>query len=551
MLLKNFVLRATALPRTLSRPSKLAAPLRREVLSCSRPSTAVKALQTEERKRQEAEQAAASPSQNGTGSNSGGESGGEGEPVALGSSGAETKGDILRLGKLAFPILLQYITANVTYLVNTGYVGHLSKPELLSGLVLAASLSTATGYNIISGISTATETVCGQAYGAKNYKALNETLQRALAICAAACVPISLLWSNAETVLVDLGQPANIAAGAASYLHIVTPALLLYSIHDCVDRYLISQGVVNPSLIVASICSGVAPLFAWFFVSHLDLGLEGAGYAYTSVQALNAALSFGYLAWREKVDLPAKQPPGYEPLRPSIMALQNWGPYLALAFPAIISYCMEGWACEVLIFFAGTLDNAELAVGVTGITLQFSTFVWLVAASFASATSFTVGNKLGAGDGQGAKGTARRATATVLGTQIVIGSVAYHFKEPLLGLLSSNEDVVNLSLAVMPVLAVCFVADGLTAVQGGVLRGAGRQWWAAGLNLLGWWGVGVPLAYYLSHPYGANVMGLWGGFATAAVLQAILQFGVISRLDWDAEVKRSDALISSSAGKSE
>lgn len=50
--------------------------------------------------------------------------------------------------------------------VNTGYVGHLSKPELLSGLVLAASLSTATGYNIMSGISTATETVCGQAYGA-------------------------------------------------------------------------------------------------------------------------------------------------------------------------------------------------------------------------------------------------------------------------------------------------------------------------------------------------------------------------------------------------
>jgi len=65
----------------------------------------------------------------------------------------------------------------------------------------------------------------------------------------------------------------------------VSPALLLYSIHDCIDRYLISQGVVKPSLIVATICSGLAPLFAWYFVSHLDLGLTGAGYAYTSVQA--------------------------------------------------------------------------------------------------------------------------------------------------------------------------------------------------------------------------------------------------------------------------
>jgi len=64
----------------------------------------------------------------------------------------------------------------------------------------------------------------------------------------------------------------------------------------------------------------------------------------------------------------------------------------------------------------------------------------------------------------------------------------------------------------------------------------GRQWWAAGLNLAGWWGVGVPLAYYLSHPMGMNVTGLWAGFATASVVQTALQFGVIRKLDWDAEV---------------
>lgn len=70
-----------------------------------------------------------------------------------------------------------------------------------------------------------------------------------------------------------------------SYLHIVTPALLLYSIHDCIDRYLISQDIVKPSLVVASVCSALTPILSWYFVSHLDLGLEGAGYAYTSVQA--------------------------------------------------------------------------------------------------------------------------------------------------------------------------------------------------------------------------------------------------------------------------
>lgn len=69
-----------------------------------------------------------------------------------------------------------------------------------------------------------------------------------------------------------------------SYLSIVTPALLLYSVHDCVDRYLISQGVVKPSLIIASMCSALTPLLSWYFVSYTDQGLEGAGYAYCGVQ---------------------------------------------------------------------------------------------------------------------------------------------------------------------------------------------------------------------------------------------------------------------------
>jgi hypothetical protein len=70
------------------------------------------------------------------------------------------------------------------------------------------------------------------------------------------------------------------------------------------------------------------------------------------------------------------------------------GPYVALAVPAVMSYCMEGWAVEVLIFLSGMLKNADVAVGVTGLSLQFSTFVWLAAASIGSATSTRVANKV-------------------------------------------------------------------------------------------------------------------------------------------------------------
>lgn len=54
-----------------------------------------------------------------------------------------------------------------------------------------------------------------QAYGACNYPMLGLVLQRALLICWLVCLPITLLWSCIESVLLGLGQPPEVAAGAA------------------------------------------------------------------------------------------------------------------------------------------------------------------------------------------------------------------------------------------------------------------------------------------------------------------------------------------------
>lgn len=73
----------------------------------------------------------------------------------------------------------------------------------------------------------------------------------------------------------------------------------------------------------------------------------------SSMQTCTTAMTLAYLAYRERVKLVNHPPKGYTPLRPSAGALAHWGPYVALAVPAVLSYCMEGWATEVLIFMSG------------------------------------------------------------------------------------------------------------------------------------------------------------------------------------------------------
>ncbi len=124
-----------------------------------------------------------------------------------------------RISILAGPLMAQYVIGYSSHMIDTSFIGRLDNPVLLSSMVLGGSLSMATGYSVISGLASASETLSGQAHGAKNPRALGATLQRSLAVSAAVLVPITALWCNAEHILLALGQEPDIAAGAARWGH--------------------------------------------------------------------------------------------------------------------------------------------------------------------------------------------------------------------------------------------------------------------------------------------------------------------------------------------
>ena len=87
-------------------------------------------------------------------------------------------------------------------------------PELAASS-LANSVYIVTGMSLVMGLSSAMEPLCGQAYGAKNYKTLGDVLQRALLVCCMACLPVALLWSQSTALMVAAGQDPAIAEMAA------------------------------------------------------------------------------------------------------------------------------------------------------------------------------------------------------------------------------------------------------------------------------------------------------------------------------------------------
>jgi MATE family multidrug resistance protein len=138
------------------------------------------------------------------------------------------------------------------------------------------------------------ETLCGQAYGAKDYKTLGDVLQRALLVCWVACVPVALLWSQSTALMVAAGQDPAIADMAGRYLSISMPCIFIAIATDCLKKYLQAQHIVSPGMYATAAGTLMAPVFFYSLVYTLDLGLDGAAIAFVLCQMTAMSGLLGY-----------------------------------------------------------------------------------------------------------------------------------------------------------------------------------------------------------------------------------------------------------------
>jgi MATE family multidrug resistance protein len=62
--------------------------------------------------------------------------------------------------------------------------------------MLAQAIYNVSGYSIVSGLASALETLCGQAFGARNYQLLPVMLIRAQLVCLLCILPTVALWGS-------------------------------------------------------------------------------------------------------------------------------------------------------------------------------------------------------------------------------------------------------------------------------------------------------------------------------------------------------------------
>ncbi len=87
---------------------------------------------------------------------------------------------------------------------------------------------------------------------------------------------------------------------------------------------------------------------------------------------------------------------------------------------------------------------------------------------------------------------------------------------------TGDAAVVAAVVLLLPVAGIFQVFDGIQVVSAGVLRGVGDTRVPMLVNLLGFWGVGLPVSAVLAFQVGMGPPGVWWGLAVGIGVVAIL-----------------------------
>ena len=118
--------------------------------------------------------------------------------------------EIKELFTLAWPTVLSYFFYHMIHMISLFFAGRIGKLELAAG-TLALSFINVTGPSLFIGLGSAVETLCSQAFGARNYRLVGVVLQRGVWILGLTCILAWSLWVNSELLLLLVQQEKNVA----------------------------------------------------------------------------------------------------------------------------------------------------------------------------------------------------------------------------------------------------------------------------------------------------------------------------------------------------
>ncbi|XP_059647264.1 protein DETOXIFICATION 24-like [Cornus florida] len=431
-----------------------------------------------------------------------------------------------KLWKVAFPSMLAKLSSYGILVVTQAFMGHIGEKELAAyALIQIIGIQFANG--IVFGMSSATETLCGQAFGAGQYHMLGIYLQRSWIINLTAATLLAPFFVFAGPIFRLLGQDEDIAKEIGNISLWFIPIVYYYVFSLTIQKYL--QGQLKNMIVgwLGTASFLIHAFLSWLFVMKWNWGVPGAMSATVISCWLMVVGEFVYVfggwcseTWR-----------GF-----TKAAFVDLLPVIKLSISSGVMLCLEFWYYGVLILLVSYMKNAMITVSAFSICLNIIAWEYTISIGFLVAASVRVANELGRGNSE----AARFSVIVISITSLCIGSLfavlGLIFGHRMSYLFTSNEEVAESVSRLSVLLAFSILLNSLQPVFSGVAVGAGWQSVIAFVNIGCYYIIGIPLGLLLGYFAHLQVKGIWTGMICGVTMQTLVLSYIIWRTNWDHQV---------------
>lgn len=387
------------------------------------------------------------------------------------------------------PMLIGNITQQLYNTVDSIVVG-----KYVGDNALAAVGSAGPIFNLLlvlfAGISMGASIMVAQYFGARDREGLSHTIGNCIVLIVIASVFVMVVGTlAARPLLVLLKTPDSIVDWSASYLQILFIGIAGLSFYNILSGVLRGLGDSISALLYLVVASILNIILDLVFVINFQMGVAGVALATAIAQTISAILCFRKLCKMSHLfDMK------WEYVR--------WNPKYAmkivhLGLPSGVTQAIM--SMSMIMVQSLTNSFGEMLIAANVIVMRVDGFAMQPNFSFGTAMTTYAGQNVGAKDMDRVVKGARQGTilATIFST-VITGAILL-FGKSLMGIFTNTEELVNLSMKMMCILAVGYIAMAILQSLGGVMRGAGDTVTPMWISIVQTVVLRVPLAYLMCY----------------------------------------------------
>jgi putative MATE family efflux protein len=340
------------------------------------------------------------------------------------------------------------------------------------------------------GIATGAGIMVSQYFGAKDREKLSRTIGICISLTAIASLIVMLIGTLLTRPLLGLlNTPESIIDWCEEYLIIFFVGSLGFAFYNILSGILRGLGDSVSALVYLLVATALNIGLDIWFIAGLNMGVSGAALATVISQSISAIFCVRKLLKMSDVfDIRLEY---LKPIKEYTLRL------IKLGLPS--GFTQAIFSLAMVVVQSLTNSFGEMIIACNVIVMRVDGFAMMPNFSFGMAMTTYAGQNVGARRIDRVREGTSSGLKIAVTTAIVITAILLLFGRPLMSIFTETTELVNVSMRMMKILAVGYVAMAVTQVLSGVMRGAGDTVTPMWISLITTIVFRVPVAYGIAH----------------------------------------------------